>query len=80
MTPDEKIRRGKRTEEFTANPLVVEAFTSIEADLINDWKTSKTADERESLHRELSLLQKVRGKLDSFIHDGQIAATRANRL
>ena len=80
MTTEDRIIRGKSAEQFLSNPLMDDAFTSIEAEIVADWKQSgglPTAD-REAMFLKLSVLSEVKAKLESFINDGKISQNRLN--
>jgi hypothetical protein len=80
VTTEDRIIRGKSAEQFLSNPLMDDAFTSIEAEIVNDWKQSgglPTAD-REAMFIKLSVLSEVKAKLESFINDGKISQNRLN--
>ena len=53
MTREEQIRRGAEARRVLENPLVVQAFASIEAGLVTKWLASATFDAagREELYR-----------------------------
>lgn len=80
MTSEDRIIRGKNAEQLLSNPLLDDAFTSIEAELVNDWKQSGglTSEAREAMFLKLSVLSEVKAKIESFITDGKITQNRLN--
>ncbi len=80
MTSEDRIIRGKNAEQLLSNPLLDDAFTSIEAELVNDWKQSAglPSEAREALFLKLSVLSEVKAKIESFITDGKITQNRLN--
>ena len=80
MTSEDRIIRGKNAEQLLSNPLLEEAFTALEQDIVDTWKrsTGVTADVREDLFRQLSVLSTVKAKLESFVNDGKISQNRVN--
>ena len=80
MTSEDRIIRGKNAEQLLSNPLMEEAFIALEQDIVDTWKrsTGVTADVREDLFRQLSVLSTVKEKLESFVNDGKITQNRVN--
>ncbi len=80
MTSEDRIIRGKNAEQLLSNPLLGEAFIALEQDIVDTWKRSAgvTADVREDLFRQLSVLSTVKEKLESFVNDGKITQNRVN--
>lgn len=80
MTSEDRIIRGKNADQLLSNPLMDDAFTSIEAEIVNDWKQSGglSSADREAMFLKLSVLSEVKAKLESFITDGKISQNRLN--
>jgi hypothetical protein len=80
VTSEDRIIRGKNAEQLLSNPLLGEAFIALEQDIVDTWKRSAgvTADVREDLFRQLSVLSTVKDKLESFVNDGKISQNRVN--
>lgn len=51
-----------------------QALAQIEADYIDRWRAAKTPDEREDLHRKVTLLSVIKTELLNVITTGQIEA------
>lgn len=80
MTTEDRIIRGKHAEQLLSNPLLSEAFAAVEDDLVENWKRSagKSPEVREALFLQLSTLDTVKNKLESFVTDGKINQNRSN--
>lgn len=79
---EREIQRGERAAQLLNEPLLVEAFSEIEREYIEQWKNSPARDEagREKLWLTLKLLHRVHGHLTQTLETGQIAkATLAHR-
>lgn len=74
-TLDEEIRRGEQAKRLLEEPLLVEAFTYIEQELIEAWKNSPQRDTegREKLHLSLCLLLKLKAQIQEVMETGEIA-------
>jgi len=75
MTRDQESRRGEQARRLLDDPLLQEAFATVETNLRDAW--SATADdaaaERERLWLMLKLLGRVRAHLTSVLETGQLA-------
>jgi hypothetical protein len=76
------IARGARAQELVRNELLAEAFTKLEADYINAWKSWAAADTdgRERLWLAVNVLGKVRDHLVTVIADGKLAQRQLQDL
>ena len=74
MTPEKRIYDGNRAREILENPLFDQVFTDIEAEIINQWKSSPARAEadREKLWTYLSMLQKVRQTIQTALETGKL--------
>lgn len=75
MTTDEEIRRGNQAKQLLEHPLLIEAFSLIESEIIDAWKTSpqRDAEGREKLHLTLCLLEKLKAQIAEVVTTGKIA-------
>ena len=77
-----EIARGERALQILQEPLLVEAFETIEQELIEQWQKSPVRDVegREKLYLTLLCLHRVQTHLQSVLETGKIAkATLAQR-
>lgn len=77
----EAIRRGQAADRIFSDPLMIEAFEAVSAEIIRRWATSAPGDaaERERLKLEHDMVYAVRDKLRGFITTGQFAAEEVKR-
>lgn len=70
--------RASEAAQLLDNPLLVEAFDSVEAAAINAWKMTKADDSqsREIAWLTVKVLARIKGELQSMVDDGKIAAAR----
>lgn len=75
MTPEKRIYDGNRAKEILENPLFDQVFHDIEAEVIEQWKSSPARDEagREKLWIYLSMLKKVRQTMQTTLETGKLA-------
>lgn len=75
MTPEQEIQRAQEAERLLAHPLLIEAFETIEKEVIEKWKQSpaRDGDGREKLWLTLKLLHRVRTHLESVVSSGKLA-------
>lgn len=76
MTDEERVHRGARAKECLDNEEFQAAFTAIEEDLTNAWKTSpqRDAEGRERVFLALTMLSKVRSAIVQTMETGKLAA------
>jgi hypothetical protein len=77
-----EILRGERAKQLLEEPLLVEAFTTIEKELTEQWLSSPVRDveAREKLYLTLKCLQRVKGHIATVMDTGTLAkATLAQR-
>lgn len=64
-------RRGEEAKELLNHPLFVEAFSTVESELVDAWrKPDRTPDQLNELWLMNQLLAKVRKKIERAMHDG----------
>ena len=80
MTPEERLYRGSRAKEIIESDAFQEAFSAIEAAVIDQWKTSPARDEsgRQNLWQYLRLLEKVKLNLQTTMETGRLAQLDLN--
>lgn len=67
--------RGVRAKEVLENPLVVEAFALIEAEIMKAWEDSpvRDIDGREKLFQMLTMGRKFKRHFESIVQTGEMA-------
>ena len=67
--------RARRAQSLLNDPLVKEAFETLEKDLLDSWRNSGTSDTetRESLWLAMRLLDRLHIHLQSILETGQMA-------
>lgn len=83
MTPEEESIRADRAKELLENPLVIEAFETIEFELTKALMDSPARDTegREKLYLMNQLLKRVKKHFESTVNTGYLAKrTIADRL
>lgn len=77
----EAIRRGQAADRIFSDPLMIEAFEAVSADIVRRWATSAADDVagRERLKAEHDVVYAVRDKLRGYVNTGKIAAEEVKR-
>ena len=67
--------RARRAQSLLKDPLIIEAFETLEKDLLDSWRNSGTSDTetRESLWLAMRLLDRLHIHLQSILETGQMA-------
>jgi len=75
MTPEQELYKANRAKEVLENEAYLEAFESIEKEIIERWKTSKGGEEvaRQELWQLLGLLRNLRTVLETTMQGGAVA-------
>ncbi len=75
MTDEELALRGELARQLLGNPLLAEAFQTIEDEVTEAWRASPARDVegREKLWLQLKLLHKLRGQLELVVETGRAA-------
>lgn len=70
-----EILRGKDAAQLLEHPLLAEAFSLIEKDLIEQWQNSPARDEkgREILYLSQCLLKRLQSQLYQVVETGKFA-------
>jgi hypothetical protein len=78
MTLEQESRRGEQARRLTEDPLLQEAFATIEAALHDTWSTTgdDATGERERIWLMLKLLRRVRACLSKVLETGRLADTQ----
>lgn len=73
---DEEISRGQRVERLLSEPLLQEAFETVEARLARRWRESDLSqtERREACFQMLRALDEIRGHLQSVLETGKLAS------
>lgn len=74
MSLESRIYNGDQAKQVLENEAFDAAFSAIEGEIIEQW-TNPQGNEagRENLHRNLTMLRRVRGQLASVMEDGNLA-------
>lgn len=70
MTRDEQIAKGRAAQQA----LETVPFDLAEQQIVDEWRASKSVDEREALYSELHAMRRVMGRLRAVINTGKVAA------
>lgn len=81
MTPEQEVLRGNHAQDALNNPLIQEALSHYESELIEAWKTSplKDVDGREKLRLMLAAHQAFRSYLETTLQTGKLAQVQTQR-
>jgi hypothetical protein len=75
MTPDMEVQRGEQAKELLDNPLFVESYDKIEAEIKAAWEASPVRDVegREKLYQMLMIARKFKAHFESVVNTGKMA-------
>ncbi len=78
MNNEESIRRAERAKQLLADPLIHEAFETIDRDIIDQWGACPVRDVegREMLWRLHMTSLKFKAIFEGFIQNGKVAELR----
>lgn len=78
MTLEQESRRGEQARRLLEDPLLQEAFATVETTLHDTWSTTgdEATDERERIWLMLKLLRRVRARLSEVLETGRLADTQ----
>ena len=74
MTAEEKILRGAEAEQLLQNPLLADAFASVESGLMKAWldvPANSTPEMREGIYLQVQALRAAQRVLTKWISDGK---------
>lgn len=77
MTDKQKlIDKGNHAKRLLEDAVLLEAFSRVEADLFDEWKSSGTHeyDERSELFLTFKCLERLKARLRAILDDGTIAS------
>lgn len=83
MTPENKVQRGEEAKAILESPLFVEAFDTIEREVIEEIKKCPVRDIEglSKLHLMLGLNSRLRLHFEALIQSGELAKrTLASRI
>jgi hypothetical protein len=86
MTDENKLirdaSRGAAAKALADNELLQEAFTSLEARYVEEWRITqfRDTDARERLWQAVNILRKVRDHLGAMIANGKLAQAELEML
>lgn len=73
--PRADVERKARAESLLRDPLIIEAFETLETEFVAAWKQSAIADQdkREHLYQLLQTLDAFKSHFAKVLEDGKIA-------
>ena len=57
--PEERARRAIAVKALLDDASIQEAFVSVEADLMDEWRRAKTPEERENIYRAVNVVERL---------------------
>lgn len=66
VSEESQAYQAKELQQFLRHPLVLEAFTATETQIISQWKTADNPLSREMCWHELNAFKRLRAKLRAF--------------
>jgi hypothetical protein len=75
------ISRGRAAQQLLADETINEAFSAVLHDTMTLWAKTPEEDapKRERLYFTIVAVDRLRGKLRSYVQDGTLAAAEAER-
>lgn len=75
------MQRGEQARQLLENPLLCEAFSTIEKEIFKVWQETKTADShlREEAWMNQRAMNLLKMKLESWINNGKIAGAELEK-
>lgn len=82
MDSQVQVSRGHRAKEILTDPLIEEAFATIEKEMWNLWQGTQTdqKDQRENLFLTLRGMRLFKMHLESVLNTGKMAEHEIERL
>jgi hypothetical protein len=76
------VERAAKAEALLREPILVEAFDTLETNFIDAWRNTSVADtdNRERIYHLLSALQALKGHLHTVIESGKVAQANLDQL
>jgi len=74
----QQAERAARAEALMRDPLIVEAFETLDKEFVNAWKQSSIDDQaaRENIYQLLQALDALKGHFQKVLEDGRLAEER----
>ena len=73
MSLEADARRGELARSVLDNPVYAESYDLIERSIVEAWKESRDAAERDELHRLHKTLAKAKNLIESVMRTGEVA-------
>jgi hypothetical protein len=72
------VDRAARAEALLNDPLIIEAFETLDKEFVSAWKESAIADQqsREHIYQLLQALEALKGHFAKVLEDGKLAKER----
>lgn len=72
------MERAAKVEALLSDPLITEAFETLEQEFVTAWKQSSIADQaaRENIYQLLQALEALKGHFVKVLEDGKLAKDR----
>ena len=67
----DSIQRGQRAEAILNDPIYTEAYETVETALMDQWRESKSPDEREAIYNSVIGLQRAKYVLEQYMQSGE---------
>lgn len=77
MTPEERAGRAVAVRSLLDDPSVKDALAAIEADLVNEWRNSRTPEERENCWLAINIKDRLLTYLASYASSDLTALRRS---
>jgi CRISPR/Cas system-associated protein Csm6 len=74
------ISRAARARALLEDPLLVEAFATLDKDLIDRWRVTANAEDRDRVWQAVQIAEKVRHMLGLVIANGRLAQAELDKL
>ena len=73
-----EAERKAKAEALLRDPLIIEAFETLEKEFVTAWKQSAIADQaaRENIYQLLQALEGFKGHFAKVLEDGRLAEER----
>ena len=69
------VNRGEHAKRLLEDPLLTEAFDTVDAKIVEDWRAVIDPAQRDRLWLMLQLLGKLKGHLKTVVDGGTLANT-----
>ncbi len=73
------LDRAQAAQRVLSDECVKEAFDHIEADILAQWRESRTPEAREAFWHDMGALMRLKAKLKSFAGDALKAKAKESR-